>query len=64
VLIVGSGPVGIAAARRLAERGLRVTVLEAGSAISDPPGSHVRNQARFREDPDASSEQSRRTSFR
>jgi choline dehydrogenase-like flavoprotein len=53
VLIVGSGPVGIAAARRLAERGLRVTVLEAGSAISDPPGSHVRNQARFREDPDA-----------
>ena len=53
VLIVGSGPVGIAVARRLAERGLRVTVLEAGSAISDPPGSHVRNQPRFRQDPDA-----------
>ena len=52
-LIVGSGPVGIAAARRLAEGGLRVTVIEAGSAIIDPPGSHFRNQARFRQDPDS-----------
>jgi len=38
ILIVGSGPIGITAARRLAERGLRVTVIEAGSAITDPPG--------------------------
>ena len=52
ILIVGSGPVGVAAALRLAERGLRVTVVEAGSAITDPPGSHFRNQARFRQDPD------------
>ncbi len=53
VLIVGSGPVGIAAARRLAEHGLRVTVVEAGSAITEPPGSHFRNQARFEQDPDS-----------
>ena len=53
VLIVGSGPLGIAAARRLAEGGLRVTVVEAGSAITEPPGSHFRNQARFRRDPDS-----------
>jgi choline dehydrogenase-like flavoprotein len=52
ILIVGSGPVGIAAACRLAESGLRVMVVEAGSAIIDPPGSHFRNQARFRQDPD------------
>ena len=51
-LIVGSGPVGIAAATCLAERGLRVTVLEAGSAVTDPPGSHFRNQARFQRSPD------------
>jgi choline dehydrogenase-like flavoprotein len=52
-LIVGSGPVGIAAARYLAERKLRVAVLEAGPAITDPPGSHLRNQARFQQDPDS-----------
>lgn len=52
VLIVGSGPIGIACARRLAEGGLRVTVLEAGSAITDPPGSHLRNQAQFQHHPD------------
>lgn len=53
VLVVGSGPLGTAAARRLAEGGLRVTVVEAGSAITEPPGSHFRNQARFRQDPDS-----------
>jgi choline dehydrogenase-like flavoprotein len=53
VLIVGSGPLGIAAARHLAEGGLRVTVVEAGSAITEPPGSHFRNQARFWQDPDS-----------
>jgi choline dehydrogenase-like flavoprotein len=53
ILIVGSGPIGIAAACRLAGRGLRVTVVEAGRSIIDPPGSHFRNQARFRQDPDS-----------
>ena len=53
VLIVGSGPLGIAAARRLAQSGLRVSVVEAGSAITEPPGSHFRNQARFRQEPDS-----------
>jgi C-glycoside oxidase len=53
VLIVGSGPLGTAAARRLAEVGLGVTVVEAGMPISEPPGSHFRNQARFLLDPDS-----------
>jgi len=53
VLVVGSGPLGIAAARCLAERGLAVTVVEGGAAITDPPASHFRNQARFVKDPDS-----------
>jgi len=52
VLVVGSGPIGITVARRLAERGLQVMVLEAGSAITDPPGSHLRNQPAIQHDPD------------
>ncbi len=52
LLVVGSGPVGIVVARRLAEHGLRVTVLEAGAAITTPPGSHFRNQPRIRENVD------------
>lgn len=53
VLIVGSGPLGITAARRLAEGGLKIVVVESGSAIIEPPGSHFRNQTRFRQDPDS-----------
>lgn len=53
VLVVGSGPLGVALARRLAEHGRRVLILEQGPTISDPPGSHVRNAPRFRTDPDA-----------
>ena len=53
VLIIGSGPLGTAAARRLAEHGRSVLILEKGPAITDPPGSHLRNAARFQTDPDA-----------
>ena len=53
VLVVGSGPLGAAVARRLAEHGRSVLILEQGPPITDPPGSHVRNAARYRTDPDA-----------
>lgn len=53
VLIVGSGLLGTATARRLAEHGRSVLILEQGPAITDPPGSHVRNESRFQTDPDA-----------
>lgn len=53
VLVVGSGPLGTAAARRLAEHGRSVLILEQGPAITDPPASHVRNAPRFQTDPDA-----------
>jgi len=53
VLVVGSGPLGAAVARRLAEQGKTVWILEQGPAITDPPGAHVRNAPRFGDDPDA-----------
>ncbi|MGE0054689.1 MAG: FAD-dependent oxidoreductase [Hyphomicrobium sp.] len=53
VLIVGSGPLGTAAARKLSEHGLNVLILEQGPAITDPPGCHTRNATRFHTDPDA-----------
>ena len=53
VVIVGSGPLGIATARRLAEREADVLVLEQGNPISEPPGTHFRNQERFVERPDS-----------
>jgi choline dehydrogenase-like flavoprotein len=47
VVVVGSGPVGTAVARELADRdpSLRVTVLEAGHALGDKAGGHVKNIA-------------------
>src|SRR5690606_33997569 len=53
VVVIGSGPIGAVAARRIAESGRAVTILEAGPVISDPPGSHVRNQDRYQRDPDS-----------
>ncbi|MBM4267335.1 MAG: hypothetical protein FJ144_12120 [Deltaproteobacteria bacterium] len=52
-IVVGSGPVGVVTARRLAESGRRVLVLEQGVAISDPPGSHLRNAEPLQREPDA-----------
>lgn len=53
IVVVGSGPVGAVVARRFCEAGEHVTLLEAGQPISSPPGSHIRNQARFQQDPDS-----------
>ena len=53
VAIVGSGPLAIAAARRLAERGANLLVLEQGKAISDPPGTHYRNSEQFLTQPES-----------
>jgi C-glycoside oxidase len=53
VLVIGSGPLGAAVARRLAEHGRSVLMLEQGPAITEPPGSHVRNAPLFKTDPDA-----------
>ena len=45
VVVVGSGPVGTAVARELADLApaLRVLVIEAGQVLSDPAGGHVKN---------------------
>ncbi|WP_433306083.1 GMC oxidoreductase [Actinoplanes sp. CA-030573] len=47
VVIVGSGPTGAAYARILSERAPDATValFEAGPALTDPPGMHVKNIA-------------------
>ncbi len=52
-IIIGSGPVGIAAAIRMAARGMQVLVLEAGKSITNPAGSHFRNKPVFHKDPDS-----------
>lgn len=53
IIIIGSGPVGASCARNLAEKGLNVLILEAGEAISTPPGSHLRNQLKYQINPDS-----------
>jgi len=52
VIVIGSGPIGAVCARNLAEQGLSVLMLEAGKAISSPPGEHLRNQTCYQENPD------------
>lgn len=52
VIIIGSGPIGAICARKLAENGLDVTMLEAGKIISTPPGEHLRNQRLYQSEPD------------
>lgn len=57
-VVVGSGPVGAAAARRLAERGCATTLIEAGVPLpltgrpGAAAGEHLRNQQQFRRAPE------------
>ncbi len=51
-IVVGSGPIGTAAAIRLAESNMHVLILGAGPAITVPPGSHLRNRPEVQSDPD------------
>ncbi|MHA7775463.1 FAD-dependent oxidoreductase [Roseibium sp. M-1] len=53
VLVIGSGPLGAATARRLANNGRDVLMIEQGPALSEPAGSHLRNARRFRDAPDS-----------
>jgi choline dehydrogenase-like flavoprotein len=51
-VVIGSGPLGAAVARRLAESGRAVAIVERGPPVSDPPGSHLRNAEALQRDPD------------
>lgn len=53
VLVVGSGPLGVALAGRVSRAGMSVLVLEQGPAGTSPPGSHLRNAEPYQSDPDA-----------
>ena len=59
VVVIGSGPVGAAAATRAAERGCATTLLEAGvqRPLSGLPsaraGEHIRNQPQYQREPEA-----------
>jgi len=52
-IVIGSGPLGAIAARRLAENGLKVSLIESGKSITTPPGNHFRNASHFQSSPDA-----------
>jgi pyranose oxidase len=46
-LVVGSGPVGAAFARRLVEAGQRVCMVDTGPQLSRRPGEHLKNAALY-----------------
>jgi choline dehydrogenase-like flavoprotein len=52
-VVVGGGLIGTLVARRLAEADREVVLVERGEAVSDPPGSHVRNGPPYRDERDA-----------
>src|SRR3954466_461546 len=52
VLVVGSGAIGSVFARLLVEAGCQVMMIDAGPALSDPPGDHLRNGALAGRSPD------------
>ncbi|MEB3353434.1 MAG: FAD-dependent oxidoreductase [Cyanobacteriota bacterium] len=51
-IVIGYGLAGACVARALADAGRRVLIIERGRAVSDPPASHLRNRADYRNDPD------------
>lgn len=51
-IVIGYGLTGACVSRTLADAGRRVLIIERGRAVSDPAGSHLRNRAEYRNDPD------------
>ena len=51
-IIIGSGLAGACVARTLADSGRQVLMVERGRPVSEPAGSHLRNRADYRRDPD------------
>jgi len=51
-VVVGGGLIGAAVARRLAASGRAVAIVERGRAVTEPPGSHLRNTAVSQAQPD------------
>jgi len=51
-IVVGGGLVGAAVARRLAEGGRRVVIVEKGRAVTAVPGEHLRNGSAMQQNPD------------
>ena len=52
ILVVGSGAIGSVFARLLVEAGCQVMMIDAGPALSDPPGDHLRNSRLYGRSPD------------